>query len=135
MATKKITEGAEKLAKKAVQTAEKVEAAAEKAVAKAKESPAVKKASRAATETAKKVASTTKKAASAAKKAVEKVTAYVEFSGKQISTAQIADKVREAYKASGNNDTIKTIDIYIKPEENAAYYVINGKADGSKIDL
>lgn len=135
MATKKIAESAEKLAKKAAKTAEKVEAAAGKAVAKAKANPTVKKASKAAAETAKKVASSTKKAASAAKKATEKVTAYVEFSGKQISTAEIADKVREAYKASGKKGAIKTIEIYVKPEENAAYYVINGNAEGAKIDL
>ncbi len=135
MATKKISKAAEKVAEKAVKTAEKVTDAAEKAVAKAKANPTVKKASKAATDTAKKAATTAKKAASAAKKATEKVTAYVEFSGKQISTAEIADKVREAYKAEGNKAVIKSIEIYVKPEENAAYYVVNGDAQGKKIDL
>lgn len=135
MATKKIAKTAEKVAEKAVKTAEKVTDAAEKAVAKAKANPTVKKASKVATDTAKKAASTAKKAASTAKKATEKVTTYVEFYGKQISTAELADKVREAYKAAGNKAAIKSIEIYVKPEESAAYYVVNGDAQGNKIDL
>ena len=121
--------------KKIEDTAEKVVKKAEKAVAKAKENPTVKKAAKAAGTTAKKAASTAKKAASSAKKATEKVTAYVEFSGRQISTAEIADKVREAYKAENKRGAIKSIEIYVKPEENAAYYVVNGKAEGKKVDL
>ncbi len=140
MATKKIAETAKKAAKtaeKAITKAKESEAVkkaaktASKAISKAKESETVKKA----TSTAKKAASTAKKAASSAKKATEKVTAYVEFGGKQISTAEIADKVRAAYKAEGNKAVIKSIEIYVKPEENAAYYVVNGKAEGKKIDL
>ncbi len=121
--------------KKIEDTAEKVVKKAEKAVAKAKENPTVKKAAKAAGTTAKKAASTAKKAASSAKKATEKVTAYVEFDGRQISTAEIADKVREAYKAENKRGAIKSIEIYVKPEENAAYYVVNGKAEGKKVDL
>lgn len=121
--------------KKIEDTAEKVVKKAEKAVAKAKENPTVKKAAKAAGTTAKKAASTAKKAASSAKKATEKVTAYVEFNGRQISTAEIADKVREAYKAENKRGAIKSIEIYVKPEENAAYYVVNGKAEGKKVDL
>ncbi len=121
--------------KKIEDTAEKVVKKAEKAVAKAKEAPAVKKAAKAASTTAKKAATTAKKAASTAKKATEKVTAYVEFGGRQLSTTEIADKVREAYRAENKRGAIKSIEIYVKPEENAAYYVVNGKADGKKIDL
>ncbi len=121
--------------KKIEDTAEKVVKKAEKAVAKAKEAPAVKKAAKAASTTAKKAATTAKKAASTAKKAAEKVTAYVEFGGRQLSTAEIADKVREAYRAENKRGAIKSIEIYVKPEENAAYYVVNGKAEGKKIDL
>ena len=121
--------------KKIEDTAEKVVKKAEKAVAKAKEAPAVKKAAKAASTTAKKAATTAKKAASTTKKAVEKVTAYVEFDGRQISTDEITDKVRAAYRAEHKRGAIKSIEIYVKPEENAAYYVVNGKADGKKIDL
>ena len=30
---------------------------------------------------------------------------------------------------------IKELQVYVKPEENKAYYVVNGEADGSYIDL
>ncbi len=134
MAAKKIEETAEKVVKTAEKTAEKVADKAEKVVAKAKENPTIKKAAQKTAETAKKATATAKKAASTAIKATEKVTAYVEFGDKQISVDDIADKVRAAYKAEGHRG-IKSIEIYVKPEENAAYYVVNGKAEGKKIDL
>lgn len=112
---------------------------AKKTAAKVKESPAVKKAAKATSTAAKKATGTAKKAAASTKKAAEKATTkvntYVEFAGKQIATEELADKVREAYKAEGNKARIKSIEIYVKPEENAAYYVINGNAEGKKIDL
>ena len=42
-----------------------------------------------------------------------------------------------AYTKKGNKvGDIKTIEIYVKPEENAAYYVVNGVgADDYKIEL
>ena len=30
---------------------------------------------------------------------------------------------------------IKELQVYVKPEENKAYYVVNGEADGNYIDL
>ena len=46
-----------------------------------------------------------------------------------ISYADIVKKVNKAYK-----DTIKTLEIYVKSEENKAYYVVNGDVTGS-VDL
>lgn len=132
---KKIEDTAEKVVKTAEKTAAKVADKAEKAAEKVMENPKVQKAAISAEKTAKKAASTAKKAASTAKKATEKVTAYVEFAGKQISTAEIADKVRAEYKAEGNKAIIRSIELYIKPEENTAYYVVNGNAEGKRINL
>ena len=126
MATKKTEEVKETVKKAAKATT----AAAKKATGTAK---------KATTTAAKKATGTAKKAASTAKKATEKVATkvntYVEFGGKQIATEELTDKVREAYKAEGGKGRIKSIEIYIKPEESAAYYVINGNAEGKKIDL
>lgn len=114
--------------KKIEDTTAKVAEKVEKVAAKAKESKPVKK-----------VAAGAKTAAAKTKKTAEKVTTkvntYVEFAGKQISTDELADKVRADYKAKSKT-RIKTIEIYVKPDDNAAYYVVNGKADeGNKIDL
>ena len=51
--------------------------------------------------------------------------------GKEISTEEITQKVHEAWKTWGKNvDEIKTLNVYLKPEEAAAYYVINEETTG-----
>ena len=82
-------------------------------------------------ETAKKVV---KKAATKAKKAVpEKCepVAVVEFYGRQTNVAEVIDKVKAKYVAEGHRESgIKSLEVYLKPEDNAAYYVINAKVKG-----
>lgn len=47
----------------------------------------------------------------------------------------IEEKVKAQFVAEGHRaGAIKKLDIYIKPEENAAYYVINEKFSG-RVDL
>ena len=76
----------------------------------------------------------TEKAAKAEKKeAVQNV--YVQFAGKEISTAALTELVTEKWVALGHRaSSIKSLDLYVKPEDSAAYYVINGKESG-KIEL
>ena len=45
--------------------------------------------------------------------------------GAQVSTADLVKAAVEDYKAS-NKDAVKTVDLYVKPEEHTAYYVVNG---------
>ena len=60
---------------------------------------------------------------------------YVEYAGKQVEEKEIIAKVKEIWTAQGNKiKDLKTLNLYVKPEENAAYYVINEDVDG-KIDL
>lgn len=77
---------------------------------------------------------TVKKAApkkTAAKKDM-KVSAYVEFGDKQVEEKSIIADVKKAWTKSGKKvGDIKTMDLYIKPEEAAVYYVINGTETGS----
>lgn len=73
----------------------------------------------------------------AAKKSVEKKTNLViQYYGKEVSQEEIIDKVNAAYSAeTGKKATsIKVLNIYVKPEENAAYYVVDNKAAG-RVDL
>ena len=69
------------------------------------------------------------------KKAAD-VTLTVEFAGKQAVITDIAAKAEAAYKAINADAEIKTLDIYVKPEENAAYYVVNGEGSADfRIEL
>ena len=75
------------------------------------------------------------------KKAVKAVTKKVnlQFAGKDIAMDDIEAKVKATWmEETGKAESeITEIEIYVKPEENAAYYVINGEyvENGRKIEL
>ena len=61
-----------------------------------------------------------------------KVKAVVEYYGKQVEEKDMIAAVKKAWTKSGRKVAdIKTIDLYIKPEEGAVYYVINGIDTGA----
>ena len=91
------------------------------------EKPAKKPAARK-TAAAKKPAAKTAKTATAPKETVK-----VQFGGDEYDFAEIKKAV-EADCKSKLKGKIKTIEIYIKPEDKAAYYVVNGDFS-DKIDL
>lgn len=62
--------------------------------------------------------------------AAPKVTVYVQHQGREISVEETV----AAVKADWTGETIKTLELYVKPEDNAAYYVVNG-AEGGKVAL
>ena len=55
-------------------------------------------------------------------------TVVVEFAGKQIMAKDVLQKAEEAYLAAHKDVEIKTLELYISPEQNAAYYGVNGEA-------
>ena len=57
---------------------------------------------------------------------------YVEFSGKQYNVTDIIDRAKADYRAT-HKVGVQSCMVYIKPEEGAAYYVIN-KVSG-KLEL
>lgn len=64
-----------------------------------------------------------------------KTALYVQFAGNEATEADIIKKVKAAYVAEGHKESaIKEINLYVKPEEYAVYYVINDKASG-KVNL
>lgn len=69
----------------------------------------------------------------AKKAAAEKIVTKVQFGGNEYDVDEIVAKAKAAFKAE-SKAAIKTVNVYIKPEDNAAYYVVNDKAEG-KIDL
>ena len=65
----------------------------------------------------------------AAKKAV-----YLEVNADQYDLDQVMDKAVKDYQKN-NKAGLKNIDLYVKPEDGKAYYVVNdGKVTGS-VDL
>ena len=61
-----------------------------------------------------------------------KVTAVVEYFGKQVEEKDIVANVKKAWTKSGRKiGDIKTMELYIKPEEDSVYYVINDTETGA----
>ncbi len=145
VAAKKVEE-----AKEAVKTVAKaVEAKAEEAKADAKaaeklaetvEKTAVEpekktEAPAKAAKPAKKPGRKAAKEAKAAKKAVAEPKVYVQFGADESSVEVIVEKIKADFVAQGHRaSTIKDLKVYLKPEDGAAYYVINEKVAG-RVDL
>ena len=116
------------------QIKEKVEAKVEKAAADSVEKITKKavKGADAAKNVAKAVTKTATKTVKKAAKKDIKVKAFVEYYGKQVEEKDIIARVKKAWTKSGKKvGDIKEMALYIKPEENAVYYVINGTETGA----
>ena len=115
-------------AAEAAKEEKKVEAVAaeKKAPAKAAaKKPAAKKAP------AKKPAA--KKAAAKKPAAGDKV--VLQYNGKDIEMKAVVEACKADYKAKGHK-TANNVCVYVKPEENAAYYTVAGKgAEDFKVEL
>ena len=83
-----------------------------------------------------KKATTAAKKAPAKKETVKKETVItVQYQGNEVAVASVEEKVKAAFVAEGHKaSSIKTLNIYVKPEEFSAYYVINEKYTG-RVDL
>ena len=68
---------------------------------------------------------------------VEKITeVYFEYNGEQILSEELVGRIQEAYKNEGHRiSSIKTLRVYINPDERKAYYVINDKAEGKFVEF
>lgn len=67
----------------------------------------------------------------AAKKEM-KVRAIVEYAGRQVEEKDMIASVKKAWTRSGRKvGEIKSMELYIKPEDTAVYYVINGTDTGA----
>ena len=57
---------------------------------------------------------------------------YVEFFGKQINKDEVVKEVKKNWTDAGNKASdLKSLELYLKPEDNAVYYVINSTEEGS----
>ena len=75
--------------------------------------------------TAAKKTTTTKKAETVA------ISLHVQYAGKELTEQYITDRCIENYVAAGNKKTsIKTMETYVKVEDNTVYYVVNSTFRG-----
>lgn len=60
-----------------------------------------------------------------------KTSLFVEYCGNQVADKEIIASVKQAWVEAGHKiGDIKTLELYVKPEESATYYVINGTETG-----
>ncbi|MCI8886760.1 MAG: hypothetical protein HFG70_01600 [Hungatella sp.] len=73
----------------------------------------------------------------AAKKTAEpEATVTIQFQGKSIAAKDVVEMAKNAFAQANPDVQIKTIDIYVKPEENTAYYAVNGQgSEDYKVEL
>ena len=115
--------------KEAAGKAEPVKAAVKEAAVKEEKAAAPKKAAPKAA-----VKTTTTKTAKTAKEAASQ-NVYIQFAGKEVKAEELVEQVKALWTAEGHRaSSIKSLEVYVKPEDMAAYYVINGKENG-KIEL
>lgn len=71
-----------------------------------------------------------------AKKTEVKETVYLQYLGKEINKEDLMKQVKEIWTKELKHKVseLKSVTLYLKPEENAAYYVINEETTG-KIEL
>ena len=77
------------------------------------------------------------KAAAAAERAKEKDKArnlvpevFVQYQEEQIGINELAEAAKADFHAAKKRTLVTELKLYVKPEEHAAYYVINGKFEG-----
>lgn len=133
-----VTKTADTAEKTVKEAAAKTADAAEKTVKEVAE-----KTQTAATKTADAAEKTVKKAETKVKAAAKKPAAKevlkpeitVQYQNLEVTTEVVEERVKAQFAAEGHRvGTIKKLNIYVKPEEYAAYYVINDKFTG-RVDL
>ncbi len=89
--------------------------------------------------------STNKEAAKAKKSPAKKTPArkeeensevvILQYYGEDVDVDKVVERIKDTFAGEGHRvSSIKKLQVYLKPEERAAYYVINDKQAG-KVDL
>ena len=111
-------------------------AAEKKAAAPKKAAPAKKEAEPKAVPEKKEAAPKKAVAKKPAAKKEVKSSVVIEYAGRQIVARDVLEAAKKAYESMNKGTAIETIEIYVKPEEGAAYYVVNGEgSDQYKVQL
>ena len=120
-------------------TAKVVAKAAPAAKAAEEKKPEVKAAAPVKEAEVKKAAPAAKAEKKAPAKKAEKETeaaVVIQYAGKEIAAKEILERAKIAFADANPGVKIETIVLYVKPEEDVAYYVVNGIGnDDYKIEL
>ena len=149
---KAVEEKAAEVKEAVKETAEKVEEAAKETVTAEKATEATKETAETAKATVKKTAAkaktaTTRKTAAAKKTVKEKADAVktetkrkvtrkptkkivLQYLGKEFDEAELTERAIAQFNSVEGGVAVKTITMYLKPEDDAAYYVINDQYTG-----
>ena len=105
---------------------------------------AAKKVSKSATkigaEKSKEVVKKVKKSATEIKDKIEdaflntKIHTCLQIGGTEIDLDELTERVKEDYRLTSDGKEVKELNLYVKPEDNAVYYVVNGASAG-KVDI
>lgn len=97
-----------------------------------KKAPAKKAPAKKAATTAKKT-TPAKKTTAAKKAAAPKETVYLQFAGKSLTSEDLVRMAKDVwvYDMNQKEADFKAVELYVKPEESMAYFVVNGKDTGS----
>ena len=129
MAEKKTTAKAEETKATKKTTTKKAETAAKKTATKKAEATAEKKT------TAKKATAekTVAEKKTTAKKATVKCEMQLQFAGKSYTQDELLQMAKDVWKHDLKQKAtdLKTVELYVKPEESAVYYVMNKDFAGS----
>ena len=67
------------------------------------------------------------KKTAAAKKTEPVVKTILQFDGKDFDISTLAADLLKSYKSVHKRKTVNEFVVYVKPDENAAYYTVNGE--------
>ena len=129
MADIKKAAAAAKPVAKAVAATKPAEAKVEEKKVEEKKAVPAKKAAAPKKETAKKAAPAKKEATV---KAATKVSVNLQFAGKEYKAEDFEKMAKDVWQYDLGNKAadLKSVDLYVKPEENKVYYVMNGDVTG-----
>lgn len=54
----------------------------------------------------------------------------LQYRQREVDMDEVFHRIKEDYEAHGHKEKIKKQEVYVKPEDFTAYYVINGDAVG-----
>ena len=128
MAEKKTTAKAEETKATKKTTTKKAETAAKKTTTKKAETTAAKK-----TTTKKAAEKTVAEKKTTAKKATVKCEMQLQFAGKSYTQDELLQMAKDVWKYDLKQKAtdLKTVELYVKPEESAVYYIMNKDFAGS----
>lgn len=125
---KNIQEAVEEVKAEAAKAIEEVMPVVEKAVEEAK--PTVEKAVKATRKTAAKATESAKRTVAKAVKAEVAPVVYVQFQDDEEKVEDLVAAAKASFAAEHPRTKVTDLRLYIKPEERAAYYVVNEKFAG-----